>query len=217
VAGDVLQDLSAAPGVVLDHRPRHTPYIGRPLGHGLPPEAQALGQLAAQHRLVQVARRFGLAIEVSTVQGRMPATGALGEVAHHHMGVKQRVARTRGAMDERRPDKPAAAHLHQAAVAAPGTARLTLETPQRLADRRVMPGAQLIGDVARRGRPQHADRLRRTERQVEPGDRAGGRRPSQTGAVQQRREPPRVDLARDAELLSPAAHPGPGRLALTGV
>jgi hypothetical protein len=119
-------------------------------------------------------------------------------------------------MNERRADEPGAAHLHHAVLATAAAARLTLQVRERLRDRRVMAGTQLGDDLRRRDRPQHADRLRRPKRQVEPGDAV---RPwlAQPGAAEQAREVVAVDLAASLDLWCAGPNPATRLLALTGV
>ena len=119
-------------------------------------------------------------------------------------------------MHERRADEPIAAHLHDAVGPAPAAARLPLQVPQRLRQRRVVAGAQLGHDAGRRDRPQHADRLRRPEGQVEPGDTVHAWL-ADAGAGEQVDEVVAVDLAAPLQQPCPDADPAAGLLTLTGV
>lgn len=114
----VLDDLRTALGEVLDHPARHAVDLGAAALDGVPPHLQALSELVAQDRLVEVARGLRMSVEQATVQRGPPPIGALGRVRDHDMRMQQRVAGARGPVPERCGDEPATGDARRSAMAA---------------------------------------------------------------------------------------------------
>jgi hypothetical protein len=101
---------------------------------------------------------------------------ALHAIQDHHVGVEQRVARTRGPVLEGRADEAVAGNLHCAAGAAPGAARLPLEVAERLGQRGFVAGGKRVGEGGVAEAVENADALGRLEGHVEAGHRARSER-----------------------------------------
>lgn len=82
VRSHVLEDLRPPLREVLDHRPRHTAHIRHALLDRVPGKAEALGQLAPQHRLIQAAGGLGLAVEMAAIERRPAPVRPAREIPH---------------------------------------------------------------------------------------------------------------------------------------
>jgi hypothetical protein len=156
---------------VLDHRTRHANDVRRSALDHMPAQSQPLGQLGPQRRLVQVARGLRMPVEQPPIERRPAAVRTLRGVRADDVRVKQRITGARRAVAERRGDEPSPAHQHRAAVPASRRARLALEVADRLRDSRLVRESDLPHDLGLADPEQHADALRRPEREVEAGDR----------------------------------------------
>ncbi len=219
----VLEDLGASPREMVDHCAWHAGDVGGPALDGVPAQAQALGELGAQRRLVEVAGRLRVPVQQPPVQRGPAAVRTLRRVRDHDVRVQQRITRARGPVPERRRDEAAASNEHGAAVSAACHARLTFQIRKRVTDRGLVSGDDLAHDLGLADPEQHAHALRRTEGEVEAGDGARGERLSQRLAgrrvlpAQQPDDALLADGTLEPEGGCPAADPCARSLALAGV
>ena len=126
------------------------------------------GQPGAQMRLVD--RRGGPAVRVdpASVTGAPAAVGTVDEVGHHDVAVEVRVAVAADSVGEHRRDRPTGGH-HDAVGARPSGGRdaVLFEVRERSGDGPAVRRHDGVRDVGTGQGEQHADGLRRAERQVE--------------------------------------------------
>ncbi len=75
-------------GEVLDQRSRNAADVSDAAVHRLPVEAEPAGELVAEDRLVEVARRFRLGIEHAAVERGPPLVRTLRDVGDDDVGVQ---------------------------------------------------------------------------------------------------------------------------------
>ena len=121
-----------------------------------------LADRGAQVGLVEVARGLRRPIERRAMQRREAAVRAAREVRCDDVGVQLRIERAAHPMQIGRRDQPLARFDGRAGVAAADHHQITERTPNRL----LMRFDQRRGHLGRTDCEQHADRLRRRERQV---------------------------------------------------
>ena len=144
------------------------------------------------------------------------------EIRDQDVRVQLRIAGPRRPMPERRRHEPGRLLDDRAAVPAPNRRRRPLEIPDRLAHRDVVSRPNAPAQLVVAEPEQHADALRRRERQIEPGDpRAARRRPQlrrrpagralRAPAAARPPRPRRQARAREraAPIHTPRASPGP--------
>ena len=142
----MLEDLRTPVREVLDHPARHAGDVRSPALDRIPPDLQTLTQLRPERRLIQVARGLGMAVEHAAVERRPAPVRGLRRVRDHDVRVQQRIARTRGAMPERRGNEPAPLDLHGASVPAARATCLALHVAERLRDGRFVSANDLSRD-----------------------------------------------------------------------
>lgn len=155
---------------------RDARYLRRAAGDRPPADAEAGGELGAQHGLVEMPGGAGVPVGGLGVQRRPAPVAGAGEVGEHDVGVQLRVQRAGHIVGERDPDQPVAAHpghhLPVPVVATRSTRDPRLEPPDRLGDGGVVGGAHLLGDGAWCECGEQGHRLRGGEGQVQPGPAA---------------------------------------------
>ena len=165
---------------------------------------------AAQHRLVDEARRARVRVQPPAIQRRPAPIAAAAEVGDQHVRMQLRIPRPRRPMPKRRRHKPRRLLHQRPAMAAPDRRRRPLQIGHRRPRRHVMrrphpPPQLLVADAE-----QDAHRLRRRERQIKPAhpDRARG--------GPQRRPVRRVQAGQHRRSASPSTGPVQPELAARG-
>ena len=135
-----------------------------------PVDAEAVGELGAQHRLVEAAEHPLVPLQVAGVE-RQPATvGGLDLGRDHGVGVDLRVIGPRRRLAERRHRQPVRVGMQ----AARRSTRIRVVDPNRSRCASAARHGDVVGleEPAVAGqRPPHRQRLRRRERRVEPRHR----------------------------------------------
>ena len=141
--------------------------LGLAVDDRLPGDAEGVGELAAQHGLVEGAEHALVAFDVAGVEGQPAAVDSLHLRRDQRVGVELWVVGARGRLAERRHRQAAGVGVEAATVAADARRRaVALEVGERGAYR----GVVGVEEAAVAGeRPQHRDRLRGGERGVEAG------------------------------------------------
>ncbi len=222
--GDRCLDLRPALREHAQHIRRDLGQFGRTLVDRPPLQPQPIAHQRTQMRLVEIARGPGGPVQRRVMQRRVAAVLAARQVRRDDMRVQLRIERTTHPMAVGRRDQTAGVLEAHAARSAAHEHRRLLEVAERGTNRLLMGFHERRGHLGRRDREQHADRLRRRERQVKRGDRrlavAGSkphsRRP-RIASLEQRVELRCAHLTGEAELFSAAAGPLAGRLAATRV
>ena len=166
-------DLRAPPAERPQHVRRHAGDVGDAVAHRRPLDAEPLGQLRAQPRLVEVAGRLRVLVDrrgrrAPTTARRCPRARLATSTCVCSCGSPARDVRCRNAAAT----KPCPSIEIAPARAAPATRRDALQVAERVRDRLVVRHAdrapqRLVADAE-----QHAHALRRRERQSNPGTRA---------------------------------------------
>ena len=220
--GHGFDDLLAALGVGLDPLPGDARDLGPAVVDLGPLDAEALGELVAQDRLVEEAGGAGVLVDERAVQRPEAAVDALGHVGHQQVGVEVGIAGPAGAVAERGHGQAVPADALGAGVAAPGHGRVLLEVGDGLGRGRLVGGDDLGLDRGAAEGVEQRDRLRRRDGDVEAGHGglaaarshreqalAGGR----VVAAEDELERLGVDLAGQGQVLGQAAVPSTGRFA----
>ena len=133
-AREVLADLGVDPG-----------DLGDSLINRRPLQAEPLGELSPQRRLVQEARGLGVREQRPAIEGRLAPLGR-GPIRDDSVGVQLRIARRELRWRNSATVSPSP-RMNADAVAAPaGPARLTLDVAERVENRRVMRASRTARD-----------------------------------------------------------------------
>ena len=173
-------------------------------------------QQRPQPRLVEVAGGLRVRVDPATVERRPAPVGAEHDVGDEHVRVELRIAGPRRPMPERRRDQPAARNHVDAARPAARHAGRPLDVAERLGDRPIVRVTDRAAQLVVADPEQHADALRRRERQVEPRNppvhdpperRAAARMLAGEHAI----EADRIDRPDEPERPPAVSDPDPGR------
>ncbi len=159
--------LGRALGEAVDDGPRNADQVGHAVVRLVELDAETLGQLRPQARLVDETGRTGPGVQGGAVDGGRAPVHPPGDVGHHQMGVQQRVAHARGAVVEGGDGQHDG--LHPPAGAA-YPRRMALQHGDGVIHGRVVGGQHLTGQIA--GQTAGGQHLRRHQRPegVEDGD-----------------------------------------------
>jgi hypothetical protein len=200
--------------------------LGLPVDDREPVDPEAVGEFAAQHRLVQAAQHPLLQFQIAAVEGEPAAVDRLHLGRDHGVGVDLGVVGTRRRLPERRNRQALGVGMQPAAVAAHPCGR---PEPFQIGQRRGHGDVVGFKEPLIAGQPpQHRHGLRRRKRRIESADGLD-HSPSGKGAIDQRRAklcPRDGVMARQQPLQLVGAHraqqaergrltarPHPGRLA----
>jgi hypothetical protein len=148
---------------------RYAVDLGQAVAHWPPPDAEALGELRAERRLVEVARGARVRVDEPPVEGGPLAVGTLDQIGDHDVGVELGVPCAAGPMKKRGARNPARIDPATASSTATRDGERLVEVAEsvgygplvRLADRCLH---RRVADAE-----QDARALRRRERHVEAG------------------------------------------------
>ena len=159
-------------GALGEHRQqilRHAGDLGLALHDRPPLDAEPVGELVAQHRLVQAAEHPLMPLQIAGIERQPPALDGLHLRRDHGVGVDLRVIGPRRRLAEHRHRQALRVRMQPAAVMSdPRRRPEPLQMRQRRGDGDIV---SLQEPVVARQRPPHRHRLRRRERRIKPRHR----------------------------------------------